>query len=363
LSLAISFLAGFLNLGNISSKIMEVIEKARATVDKGLDAGIAWVVSKAKAFIGKAKTAVAQLFNWGATKSKFTDESGVAHSVFVQVDGTPRLAIASTPQPAAQFLEAFLKGQSAEFKTTNEAKIAAVRAAIADADLTIKDVDAAMKAGKDEAALAPLQNVLLEKNIKVSAALSGLVGKNPLLAEAREHYLLEGVTGTYASIPKPKSDDLTADHQPQAAILELAATFASFSKDGPMAKRAQGRAQEGRAVNLSTTRHKAGSTFGFKGKITKEDFKSRVNGPPENLSPQAQRKLVVAEIRKDLNRDVDAMLKIGNSNAKTNKEYWSDVLPTGKDEDRAAVIADIGKRIVAAEHQMKAQDIESLANE
>jgi Domain of unknown function (DUF4157) len=60
LSLAISFLAGFLNLGNISSKIMAVIEKVRATVDKGLDAGIAWVISKAKAlfaslFSGKDK--------------------------------------------------------------------------------------------------------------------------------------------------------------------------------------------------------------------------------------------------------------------------------------------------------------------
>jgi hypothetical protein len=49
LSLAISFLAGFLGLGNIASKVMGVIEKVHAVVDKALDTAIAWIVGKAKA--------------------------------------------------------------------------------------------------------------------------------------------------------------------------------------------------------------------------------------------------------------------------------------------------------------------------
>jgi hypothetical protein len=53
LSLAISLLAGFLSLGNISSKIMEVVQKVRATVDKALDTAINWVVEKAKGLVGK----------------------------------------------------------------------------------------------------------------------------------------------------------------------------------------------------------------------------------------------------------------------------------------------------------------------
>jgi Domain of unknown function (DUF4157)/Novel toxin 15 len=53
LSLAISFLAGFIGLGNISSKIMGVIEKVRAAVDKALDTAIGWLVGKAKSLFAK----------------------------------------------------------------------------------------------------------------------------------------------------------------------------------------------------------------------------------------------------------------------------------------------------------------------
>ena len=53
LSLAISFLAGFLGLGKVTDKIMEVIEKVRGTVDKAIDAAIAWIVEKAKKLFAK----------------------------------------------------------------------------------------------------------------------------------------------------------------------------------------------------------------------------------------------------------------------------------------------------------------------
>jgi hypothetical protein len=53
LSLAISFLAGFLGLGNIADKVLAVIQKIRATVDKAIDTAIAWIVGKAKALFAK----------------------------------------------------------------------------------------------------------------------------------------------------------------------------------------------------------------------------------------------------------------------------------------------------------------------
>jgi hypothetical protein len=53
LSLAISFLAGFVGLGKVADKVMAVITKVRAAVDKALDAAIAWIVAKAKALFGK----------------------------------------------------------------------------------------------------------------------------------------------------------------------------------------------------------------------------------------------------------------------------------------------------------------------
>jgi hypothetical protein len=53
LSLAISFLAGFIGLGNIAEKVMGVITKIRATVDKAVDGLIAWIVKMAKSLFAK----------------------------------------------------------------------------------------------------------------------------------------------------------------------------------------------------------------------------------------------------------------------------------------------------------------------
>ncbi|MFL9912271.1 DUF4157 domain-containing protein [Paraburkholderia sp. RL17-337-BIB-A] len=49
LSLAISFLAGFLGLGKVTDKIMDVVKKVRAKVDAAIGVAVNWVVGKAKA--------------------------------------------------------------------------------------------------------------------------------------------------------------------------------------------------------------------------------------------------------------------------------------------------------------------------
>lgn len=48
LSLAISFFAGFVGLGKVSTKVREVINKIRAPVDKAIDTAINFIISKAK---------------------------------------------------------------------------------------------------------------------------------------------------------------------------------------------------------------------------------------------------------------------------------------------------------------------------
>jgi len=53
LSLAISFLAGFIGLGNIADKVMGVIQKIRATILKGVEALVAWIVKMAKSLFAK----------------------------------------------------------------------------------------------------------------------------------------------------------------------------------------------------------------------------------------------------------------------------------------------------------------------
>jgi hypothetical protein len=52
-SLAISFLAGFVGLGKVADKVMGVIKKVQTAVDKAIDAAIAWIVGKAKALFAK----------------------------------------------------------------------------------------------------------------------------------------------------------------------------------------------------------------------------------------------------------------------------------------------------------------------
>ncbi len=366
LSLAISFLAGFLGLSGIASKVMAVIEKVRATVDKALDTAITWIVTKAKALfagaVGKAKAVAGKLFGWGATKSTFTDDTGATHTVSVQADAGPaHLIIASTPMPVEQFLKVFLADKSPDYLKANNDKIVAVRTAIADSAKLVTEIDTGIKAGKDEAALTPLQQALLNKNVALSTALSALVGKNPLTAKAREHYMLEGITGTFGSIPKPTGDDLTADHQPQAAVLQAADSFGYFDKTGKLTERAAGRAKEGYAINLSTTRHKAGETFGSKGKVTKSDFLARVQSKvAPDMDPLRQRRVVISEIKTDLDRDAAAIVNVVN--AKPDSSNWADVLPGGKPTEREPVIQEIKTRIIAGEAQIKAQDLASLAN-
>jgi len=79
LSLAISFLAGFLGLGKVTDKIMEVIEKVRASVDKALGKAVEWIVDKAKSLYGKAKSAVS---NWWKVKKQIKTKGGENHNIF-----------------------------------------------------------------------------------------------------------------------------------------------------------------------------------------------------------------------------------------------------------------------------------------
>ncbi len=59
LSLAISFLANLLGLGKISDKVVEIIKKLRAPVDKAMDKLVDWIVAGGKKLLGKiAQTGV-----------------------------------------------------------------------------------------------------------------------------------------------------------------------------------------------------------------------------------------------------------------------------------------------------------------
>jgi hypothetical protein len=83
LTLAISFLAGFLGLGKIADKVMEIIMKIRAPIDKALDFLINWIVNAGKALYGKAKGAVK---DWWKGKKPFTAADGEGHEISFEGD-------------------------------------------------------------------------------------------------------------------------------------------------------------------------------------------------------------------------------------------------------------------------------------
>jgi len=124
LSIAISFLAGFLGLGNIANKILEVIKKVQAMVDKALDAAIAWIVDKAKKLIGSAKAVVKSIANWWTVKRTFPAADGKTHTLlFSGEDQNAVLHIRSDDTVYSDFVKGLQTG-------TDPAKTAAKQEAI-----------------------------------------------------------------------------------------------------------------------------------------------------------------------------------------------------------------------------------------
>lgn len=101
LSLAINFLAGFIGLGKVADKVMGVIQKVRAPIDKALDWLVNWIVTMAKKF---GKLVASKLTEWWKMKKTFS-AGGESHSLtFAGEKRAARLLVASTPTPLPTFL-------------------------------------------------------------------------------------------------------------------------------------------------------------------------------------------------------------------------------------------------------------------
>ncbi len=365
LTLVIDFLARFLRLSGITKKIQEAIQKIRNKVDAVLDKVAHWIADKAKKLFGSAKAAVGKVagaakaaFSWAFARTTFKEAGGKGHSIYIEGEDAPRLMVASDPKAAEAFLNWYLDHKSDAFKKKKDDLIKQIRKQIKEAKEIAKSIADLKKKGD---AWKNKQQEMLQKNVELSGLLSKLVGDDPSIAEAIEKYKLEGLTGTYGSMPKPPGDDFTADHQPQAAILTAATKFRFFSKTGELAERAEGRARAGYAINLYKVRHAAGATYGKKGGETKESFLARVKPLVKDKEPSEQRKLVIKEIRSDLRRDVAAMKSVVR--AKHDSPTWADVMKKAEGDKKGQhLVGEIRERIIAGEDQIANQDLESLAS-
>ena len=109
IAIAIGLLAGFLGLGGISSKVMDVVKKVQATVDKALDAAIAWLIDKAKAafawLFGSVKAAAQGIVNWWSGRKSFTASDDLQHSLYFDGAGPDAtLTVSTIPTPVEAFL-------------------------------------------------------------------------------------------------------------------------------------------------------------------------------------------------------------------------------------------------------------------
>jgi hypothetical protein len=142
LSLAINFLAGFVGLGKVADKVMGVINKIRAPIDKALDWLVGWIVKAAKGLISKAKAGVKALVSWWKTKTTF-QAGAESHSIFFQGEGaSAKLVVAS----AVQSVESFLKEKTASAKGDKVKE-----KAIGDVEKLIKEVDKIKPKSPDKA--------------------------------------------------------------------------------------------------------------------------------------------------------------------------------------------------------------------
>jgi Domain of unknown function (DUF4157) len=170
LSLAIKFLAGFAGLGNVADKVMAVIEKVRAPVDKALDWLVGWIVKAAKNVVATAKAGVKALISWWKTKVSFK-AGGDAHSLSFQGEGAgTKLILTSTPTP----VEAFLADKEKKTKGAKpQAAIKAVRALLKEVNDLTKTAASKEKAKEDEKLQKKIEELMNQMGPHLVLLLSG----------------------------------------------------------------------------------------------------------------------------------------------------------------------------------------------
>ncbi len=106
LSLAINFLAGFAGLGKVADKVMAVINRIRAPIDKALDWLVGWIVKAAKSLIASGKSAVGKIVGWWKEKLGFTNKAGESHTLqFIGEGDAAQLGIATALTPVRTYLD------------------------------------------------------------------------------------------------------------------------------------------------------------------------------------------------------------------------------------------------------------------
>ena len=390
MTVLIAFLARLIGLGGIAKKVQEIIAKIRKPITKAIDKVVGVIINLAKPIINaiargskkltaavdkakqkgkaavsavkeKGKAVVGKVVSFVFPKHRFK-AGGESHTISVKKKGSKKaLIISSTPTPMETFLVGYEAKHSATLSQQKKTDIATAKGFIkSDIDPLLAKLSKLKETEKNKKAITEINQQILKKEVTLSEMVKKILGSTKKLKGTVEKYKLEGLTGTYGSMPKPPYDDLTADHQPQAAILVAASNLPYFkkgSKGASMRARGENRAKAGFAINLQSGRHAAGRTYGGKGSSTKNKFLTNVKTETKNVSTdQEKRNIVVGLIKKELALDVEAMRNVVDK-----EKNWKDLkrlrLP---DTEKEKLKKDTRSQILSGESRVAAQDLDSL---
>lgn len=352
----LGFLARLIGLGDVSGAIKKVVAAIQEKVDKAIDAVIKWIVDKVKSlFGGKDKPEQA-----AGVADDVPIETPEPHTLSVrQGDGDAVIVIHSAEQEFGAFLD-HAEADPQISKTRKEKYLASAREALA----TLKDKLKAEKAAKDtEQAGARAERLTAERAL--AKEIEGLLG-GANLKTLRLKYELEGKVGTYGTLPKISGDQLTPDHQPQAALIELVASLPLFKDAGVQSVAGGSHADGGQAINLHFNRHVKTRTYG---KSVLGDVETSIStaaaGPAKSDAIRERKKeSVIGVVKSELQKDVDEVRT--NINGGPKEPSWQDLYAAvrgkGKSADDDAVERDVNtlreeiiERIERGENQMERQ--------
>ena len=359
----LGFLARLIGLGDVSGGVKKVITSIQEKVDKAIDAAIAWIVEKAKQLFGiKDKDAPPEP---GAVPDTVLvdEEDNEAHHITGRIEGGKLVAtISSQTQHLDEFIAAAEKSGRFDSKT-KAPQLATVRTAVASLESALqaltKDQEDPQKA---PAARTVVQTAEQAVATALKALLAGVTAK-----EFDERYKLEGLVGTYGSMPKQSGDKLTPDHQPQAALLKYVADLEYVDAATGTTKllfagkrvrgMASGHATGGVAINLHHARHVLGATYG---KSVPGDVLTGIaaEAAKKTGTAETKRKAVIGQVRMRLNKEVDAMVRIANTDSS-----YEDVKEWAKTAKKTPpLIEKLKAQIKAGEDSVRSQDLDGWAS-
>ena len=353
--IVIGFLANQVGL-NLSERLKDALQIVREKVDKGLT----WVIDKVVVIIEKivsfGKAVAGKVLSWLGLKKEFTMENGDKHTLSLAQSGSKgQLIIESTPMPLLTFINQFAAQPGL---APNKVQAANDARTFAQTDVAplLEQINAVPE-GTDTTAL---ETQLLSKMVELTNKIRLLVGDTELLSNHVDKYNLEGAAGTFASMPKPVGDLLTADHIPQNGLFEIVMDLGLFSSGSPMDNHAANRTDAGYAMNEQDKRHKAGRTWGTKGSGTKADFKTRANAIIANKpTPQEKKNAIVDAIKEDKVADIDVLKGVYARDI--DDPVWKDVkdLPL-KQEDKITLQTKIRSQATAGLNLINSQNLDAL---